>query len=381
MTANRIKIYNRETIHQLLWPKTEWSEKVREFITPFVEHGPAHFINNISLNMNLLAIDDLVLPLVISETRGGNSYVCSPYCHYVTYGEEEVKSLSNPLLRGTLQALISLFGKLLSYTSIDKNVFINNWLMPTNLYPSITKDQINTITDRLIALYPNHAILFRSINSLSTKDLYNTLKDQGFRFVISRSVYFTDTRDDNSFKSRMFKSDLKVLSSSAYKIVEDPKLLEGSVTRIKDLYSALNITKHSKCNPQYNDNFIRHALGTSFLKLKGLEHSHSIDAVFGYFENNGIMTSPFFGYDTEKSSNLGLYRLISTKLLQEAREKKMLLHQSSGAGNYKKLRRAQEHIEYTAVYDKHLGFKRKFGWRLLEYSMGTLGKQYIKQYE
>jgi hypothetical protein len=81
---------------------------------------------------------------------------------------------------------------------------------------------------------------------------------------------------------------------------------------------------------------------------------------------NGVMTQPFFGYDTRLPQELGLYRLLSLKTLLEGEERGLLVHASAGVGPFKRLRGGVATIEYNAVYDRHLQAARRLPWTLLK---------------
>lgn len=59
----------------------------------------------------------------------------------------------------------------------------------------------------------------------------------------------------------------------------------------------------------------------------------------------------------------------------------MLLNQSAGASSYKKLRRAEEKIEYLAVYHRHLPFLRRLCWNTLAFAMNKLGVPLMRRYQ
>lgn len=374
------QLFDKDTIDALIWPKSEIGGLARKVLLPFIKQGPSHYIENANTSLQALLIDDLVLPVAVNEPNSKNSYVCSLYSHYVNYGYEEINALKNWLPKWILKGMIHLVDRLLLFGEIDKAVFVNNWLLPTNLYPDISAEQIAAITKTLVKRYPAHAIAFRSVNRLYPSSLFVGLKQAGYDFLISRMIYFTKTDDSKAFTSRMFKSDMKVIKESPYAVVDDTERLIREASRLKQLYRALNIEKYSAWNPQFNENFIRLALEKEWMTLRGLELNGRIDAVLGYFTLNSVMTSPFFGYDTSLPLETGLYRQISTLLLLEAKERGLLLHQSSGAGHYKKLRRAEEDFEYTAVYIRHLPIKRRLIFHMLIEAMSTIGKSLLKHY-
>jgi len=88
--------------------------------------------------------------------------------------------------------------------------------------------------------------------------------------------------------------------------------------------------------------------------------------VMGYFVRNGVMTQPFFGYDTTLPQKIGLYRLLTMVTLLEGMEHGLMVHASAGVGPFKKLRGGMPVIEYNAVYDRHLPLGRRLPWSVLK---------------
>ncbi len=383
MTKKTIKIFGKDSIDQLPWPNTERAKSIKKYIVPMVKNGAQHYIDNVNTTIQALLIDDLVLPITLNNEEKGNSNVCSPYTHYIHYGLQEMHLIKNKLVKTMLESLLGILGRILKWGQIDKIIFVNNLLLPTNIHPIFTQEQIQAITDGLIEKYPHHAVAFRSMNNIHPPSLLNHLKKEGFRLVISRLLYYTDTTTNEPFASRMFKSDKKILEKSLYEERCVDGISQDAIPRIQKLYHQLNIEKHSSCNPQFNENFIRLAINSQWMTMKVLEQSESgkIDAALGYFSEDNVMTSPFFGYDTSQPQNLGLYRQISTILLLDAKKQGFFLNQSSGSGHYKTLRRAKTTPEYIAVYHQHLPLKRRTPWKLLENMMNVFGKRFLDSYK
>ncbi len=333
---------------------------------PFLKNGTSSYIDNVETRMMALLIDDIVLPVTVNFADYNNSYVCSPYGHYVGYCHDQLSGKRKKLFA----PLIDSYGSFYKLGKLNRVVMVNNWLYSTNLYPNLDAKQIQEIKEFLVKKFPHHAIVFRSINDYELLELKEILREHKFHLVPSRIVYFTKADSDSAFKSRMFKSDLSILKNSTYEI---SSLEIEDAARAAELYHKLNIEKHSKLNPQFNSQFIKMAIENNFLSFKGLRRDGRLDAVVGYYSTDKVMTSPLFGYDTDLPGELGLYRQLSTILLQEAKEAGKLLHQSSGAGDFKKLRRAESAVEYNAVYTKHLPFYQKASWSFLNKIMNTVG--------
>ncbi len=371
-----IEVYEKSEIASLDWPDTENGQLVKDFVLPILEAGTQKFFYNVFTSLQILKVDDIVLPITVNDRVSPNSYVCSSYTHYVLYALDEIKKIQNFTLKKLAQSGINVFGSFLKWGQIDRTVFVNNWLLPTNLYPHLSKKQVEQITDFLIKKFPNHVIAFRSVNSLCPNYLMHHLQEYGYQLLLCRDIYYTDTKTEEPFKARMTKSDFKKLDSSSHQIDCDTQIPNEEASRIASLYSMLNIEKYSKCNPQYTPEFIELIRQIPGFKLKTFIKDGQVDAVLGYYSVNGIVTSPLFGYDTT-IQDVELYRQISALLLKDAREKKMLLHQSSGAGHYKQLRRAKKDLEYTAIYINHLPSLRRLPWKVLLFGMNTFGKKFL----
>ncbi len=376
-----IRIFDKDSVDSLPWPENEHSQFVKHLLLPVVKNGTNHYFNNVNTEFNFLLIDDLVFPFSVNGEISVNSYVCSAYSHYIRYGFSEIKFLKNRILRFVLHSFLKVLEKLFEYLKIDKIVIVNNFLLSTNFYPTLSRSQIQRITNFLIKKYPGHLIAFRSISSLSSQNMEKYLRELNYDLIINRMAYYTEADDDQPEKSRMYKSDLKVLEKSKYQISKEKQVDERIFTRIKELYSALNIVKYSKYNPQYNENFIKLMINHPAFSVRTLEKNGRIDAVLIYFTYAKTACAPIIGYDTKLNQDLGLYRQISMILLKEAGEKGLLLHQSSGCGHFKELRRAKEKFEYLAVFHKHLPFKRKIPWKILEIAMNIVGKKILRAYK
>ena len=381
METDRLKIFDKTNIDTLPWPNTERGRFAKHYLLPMILKGPNNYIDNVKTSMQVALFDSHILPITINEQEETqNSYVCSAYSHYVEYGEKEIEHVPNKFLRSILLKSVRSLGKILRAGKIDKTVYVNNWLLSTNFYPSLKQEQIHTLTSALVKLFPDHTIAFRSINRLKPTGLCDSFEKEGFDLVISRMIYFTDTTAKEPFQSRMFKSDLQLFKKTHYTIQKSQSLPDNSISRVCELYKKLNIEKHNPFNPQFNANFVQLMLNNPSFTFQTLEQKGVIDAALGYFELDREMTSPFFAYDTSISQKIGLYRQISTLLLLEAKEKGAWLHQSGGGGSSKSLRRASQSLEYTAVYNRHLSLKRRMPWKTLAWFMTPLIKSFLKVY-
>ncbi|MBS4168433.1 hypothetical protein [Parachlamydia sp. AcF125] len=381
LKQNSIEIFNAKTLDQLIWPATPDGEYARKFLSPLVKNGVTPYIDNVDAEMQLLKVNDHILPLVIAKDTYSGSYVCSPYGHYISYASQSLHLIEGKWVQSFAKNALSGFGKILKAGKINQVVYVNNWLFSTDLYPTeFTPEEIDLISHTLKNLFPSHAIAFRSINSYTNALSLKALKDNDFDMIVSRQVFLTDTKNEQVFKTRIFKSDLKLLRESEYEILNENQLADEEYERVLYLYSQLYIDKYSDLNPKLNLHFLKHLIKENLMHFRVLKKEGKIDGVVGYYMRNGLMTSPFFGYDAQLPTSTGLYRLLSTILTLEAKEKGLILHQSSGASFYKKVRRAESYLEYMAIYAQHLPYMRKLPWFLLKHTMNSIAIPFMEKY-
>ena len=79
----RAKIYDAEAFDQLETQANASNAKCKEFFELFVKEGTESYFENLHAYLSLLHIDDQLIPLLVPDTKSVNTYVCSPYGHYV----------------------------------------------------------------------------------------------------------------------------------------------------------------------------------------------------------------------------------------------------------------------------------------------------------
>jgi hypothetical protein len=375
-----IKLFDAKNLNECPWNQAANGHYAQRFLTPFIQNGVATYIENVLTEMRVLAMDDLILPITINGGEYDNSYVCSPYSYFISYARQSLDVLHSSWLCYLMNSFLAGLGKIFRHFEINKVVIVNNWLFSTNLYPKLSSEQVMKIAQFLHQFFPKHAIVFRSVDSYLNPICYQTLKQIGYEYIATRQVFFIDPHASNLFDSRIFKSDLKLLKNSGYKIIDGDQLTAGEIPRLLELYRDLSIHKYSDLNPKFNEEFLRLVLSKKIMNFKVLKKGECIDGVVGYVEINGKMYCPFFGYDRDLPKEAALFRLLSTVLMLEAYHRRCLFHQSAGASIFKKIRRAQSCIEYTAVYYKHLPLQRQIPWLLVKNLYNSIGKIYMKRY-
>ncbi len=374
-----IRLYDRSILGSLDWPATSDGQYARRYLAPLIENGPQAYIRNVCTDLRVLQLDTVLLPIAITLFDLNNSYVCSPYTHYITYGQEEFRNLKNPPVEALLKFLFLPLAAYFRSTNLDQVVLVNNWLLSTNLYPVISKTSLREAIRFLIEVFPDRPIVFRSVDTRN-QSIYHSLLELGCRMMFSRNVYYQEPGSAYVQRKQQYRFDLKHFHRSPYQVVSADQLSEADLPRIVELYNQLYLDKYSRYNPQFTEAFIQLVLEQKLLSIKAFTHADRIDAVMGYFVRNGLATPPLFGYDTHLPKQLGLYRLLSTLMSLEAETQNVVVHFSAGAGGFKRLRGGLPAIEYNAVYDAHLPPAQRRPWTLLKFLMDRFAIPIIQRY-
>jgi hypothetical protein len=363
------QIYNYQTIDHAPWPATPDGDYARSLLGSLVRHGPQRLIDNADAEVRVLIAGDLVLPLVLANRTPSvrNSYVCSPTTHYIDYAKREVaiELHGQPFARALIPPMLDLLRPLLLWSNFEQVVFVNNWLLSTNLYPPIPRDLVAALRDLLVATFPQHTIIFRSVNDQLNGALMGQLQHLHFHNVFSRQVYILDPRDPSYQQKKSYQKDRSLARRSPYAWETAAHIQPADIPRIKALYDDLYLKKYSFHNPQFNRRFFAQALRERWLTFMVLKQHGRIDGVLGFVERNGVMTTPLIGYDRSVDAAAGLYRLISLELVEQAAARGLILHQSSGAAAFKRHRGSTASMEYNLIYDRHLAPRQRLPWQLL----------------
>jgi hypothetical protein len=360
------ELFTRENIHTLTFPQTADGDYARRYLLPMMMDGTQKYIRNVFNTQLMLAkVGNVIIPITLSDFHIDNSYTVSPYSHYVSYGGfEEVKHLNNPPVEALIKLLMVPIAWYFRKAELDKVAYVNNYLLSTNLYPSVNSDQLSALSEALPKWFPDRVIVFRSVDEKKNPHIADILKEKDYELVLSRQVWYMDAEEASH--TRQYKEDVRVLRKHGYEIVDGKDLSDAELARSLDLYNMLYLEKYSYYNPQFTFEFMKLARDNEVLHLRALKRDGKINAVMGFFIRNGTMTQPLFGYDTSLPQEEGLYRLLTLITLQEGLQRNLLVHASGGVGKFKKVRGGKSVIEYNAVYHKHLPAWRQLPWKLIK---------------
>ncbi len=381
MNAGEVTLYDAGNLGELSWPDSVDGDYARRFLTPLIQEGVTPYVANVATRMCVLRVDDLVLPFTVNDGERGNSYVASPYTHYVSYAKEEVHLVGNRFVRWGVRTVLGVLGVWMRFGRVDKVVHVNNWLVSTNLYPAMAAEQREAVTDALRRRYPGHALVFRSVHRHRSSVVFDALRSIGYDAVMSRQIYMFDTGDDRNYRRRPFKCDQRLLRRSAYRVGSTSDLTPDDGARLRELYGLLYLDKYSRLNPQYTSEFFALAIREGLFDFRAFrDPAGRIDAFLGAFERGGETTTPMVGYDTELPQRTGLYPLVSTVISTMARDKGVALNLSSGAAEFKRMRGGEPVAEYSLVLVDHLPIRGRVHWKLLAWLTDRFGDRFRERY-
>lgn len=357
-------------------------ESIRECrkLLPLLNAPKGLYFDNVDTRFLILHTGRNAMPVTVNRAEYENSYVVSPYTHFVSYALDELRLLSSPVLRSACAVAIHVLGRLLKWGSINNVVQVNNFALSTNLYPSLESGEIEETKRQLVEKFPDAAIVFRSISTALGVELLDRFVGCGFRPVPNRLVYLQDPTSKETLQSHSFKKDLRLLRRSPYTLSEATSLDAAEAARARELYELLYVGKYSECNPRVTAAYLQWAVESKFLKLYLLRDGDRIDGMFATFRRGKVVTTPFMGYDTSLPQDRGLYRILTAHITLEAARAGLLVHASAGVGHFKRARGGMPHVEYSLVFAEHLPLRRRLVWRGLAWLARGLGQTLMKKY-
>lgn len=375
-----IQIFDRSNIDSLEWPSNANAQFAKKFLVPMIKFGLPAFVENIQATMYVIKFDQFVLPLLVTDDCYTNSYVCSPYAHYILYGQEYSKLIANGSLAFLVKETLKAIGAFVKVGKINSVAYLNHWLFSVDLYPAeLSKEQLAEVIQFIKNQFPSHAIVMRSLNPISTSNLIETVKDLDLKLLASRYIYLTDTQNPAIFQTRIIKSDLKLWRESPYEILNEKSIAFSECSQMLELYHLL-YDYRSNFQPKVKLQLMELLFEKNLFRFKVIKENKKIIGMAGYFEKEGTMLCPLFGYEKNHAEHAKIYRLLSTSLLVEAEKNGWLFHQSAGASFYKQIRRAEGCLEYMAICIDHLPKKQKVAWSSLRLFINKIGPPFMKKY-
>lgn len=354
----QLEIYDKNNIDALNMPSTPLSGLAKSFLIPMVKLGTKHFIENSDCDVSIIKLNDKIIPIVINHGKPQICSLTSPSSHFFLYGADEFKhhpSFSYRLLFKFIKGLYHCT----RFLKMDKTVQINNWLIPTNPSLGLTPEDMQALTEKLESLYPDHAIVFKSVN---TQQLDGFKKLAG-NAVKSRVVYYWDGKNVVSKHKRYLKNDLKLLSENDYTLTE--LFTPSDIPRMLSLYQGVYLDKHSALNPAYTPEAFSNFINNTDTGLCALSANNHIDAFYTYLKLPDEMIFSIIGHDKQINQDKGLYRRLFRHVLKQSEENHLPVNLSGGVGQFKRNRGATAEPEFDIYCVKHLSWYQRSPWQLI----------------
>lgn len=377
----KILFFDKNNLHEIKWEKYKEGLKIKDYFSNLIQNTES-FITNIKTEIGFISLEDNLIPYSINNEEYQNSYVVSPYNHYITYAQEELKMLKNKPLELTLKFFLNTFSYISKRAKVNKVIYLNNWLLSTNLFFTLNEEQINELKKALCLKHPQHTICFRSINEGMHKEFKEKLEHHNFRPLPSRYIFFSnpDLLETTKKKARKnIKQDGRLLENENIEVINHEDITSNDYCRIKLLYDKLYLEKYSYQNPQFTKKYIEITHKTRTLVYKGIKINGVIEGIFASYIFDGKMANPILGYNTKLPKKTGLYRMLRFLALQKSIDENLIYHQSAGVGKFKSERGAYGYPEYTMIYVDHLPIHRKFFWISLTSILNKIALPLIKK--
>ncbi len=302
------------------------------YLAALMRHGAGFYLDTADVAVKAIEVNGVVVPLVVNDGGSRTSDVWSPSAHYCQYTAHELGKRHPRVPQAVWRGLTRPLAAVLDAASIDRIVFVNNWLFATNPELPFSSAEISALIERLRHAYPDSAIVFRSVNPTTGTGLRKALVENGCRLIRARRIFVLEGTRGEHLERRNARLDRTLLHKTPYEIVRSASALEGHGARLADLYRALYIAKHSPLNPRFNARFFELALKARLFHFLAFVKDGRVDAFAAFWTERDWMMSALAGYDQDLPKNLGLYRLVIAGLMHEAAERRLKLNLSGGAG-------------------------------------------------
>ncbi len=288
--------------------------------------------------------DEVLISFRTSSKRRktDEAFILNPRCHYYFYLMDELK----------VPKLFWMGG-----ASLRQAVGIENYPFSTNDLSQISVANLDQIQAPLLREFPRQALWLRGLYKEFHPELFAYLKEQGWRVFPVKPVYDfrTDSADFN-LKDAV-KRDLKLMNKYSYRFDEDSLSWSAADwNRALELYRMVYIHKHSILNPDFREGAFSELAALGSLEFCGIRDSSNHLVAIAAFRRHGtdFYSNPIIGYDTSLPQQLGCYRIMTAKIIERMKARRLRFNFSSGVGEFKRRRGGVQEFEYHAVFDQHL---------------------------
>lgn len=346
-----MKFYDKTNFHELELPVTPLASFAKQYWLPFIQLGVAQNIKNVEAECGLAVFDDKVVPLLINQ----NSEHCSmtsPLCYFYLSGAVAYEHHHNSLLRFFFSVVkkLCIIPRALKF---DKNIQINQWLLPTNPLLNLTKDELTELLGFLKNKYPDYGIIYKGLVDQYSDSSKSSALALGARLVKMRWLYFWDSKKVNT------RSLNKVSAKSAsFELTQDIKAAQ----EVLKLYDLLYRVKHSPFSPNYTLSFFQTLIQSDYYQIFIHDEETKIQAFYFYSNHGPFLGLGIIGYDINFPKTQGLYSSLIHSVVSHQMSMTQPICLGAGSGEFKRQRGAYPLNEYDAVFVNHLPFYRRILW-------------------
>lgn len=333
----------------------------------FEKYSSIELMSNVDTKVIKYKLKNKDVIVSIVDDIKPNCYTVSPFSMMISYSKDELIKVGSKAQKYFALVLIYGFEAILNIANIDTVQTLNNYMFSTNFFDKGFEDiDISELEKAAYKRYPNHTMLIRSVNKVQNPILYEKLQNNGWIALVSRQVYIFKNINI-CIKHQNYLRDKKLLDSNRYIFKEldinDFKLFK----KAEELYNNLYLTKYSQHNIHFKALYFKELQKQKLIHLRLLYDcmEDKYVGVVGLVGEDGVITAPIIGYDSNYDIKEALYRRVIAYAIEYAMQRKYLLNLSSGASNFKIIRGAEAHLEYMFVNVRHLSPFKKLIWRIL----------------
>ncbi|WP_084045361.1 hypothetical protein [Deinococcus hopiensis] len=143
----------------VVWPRDADGDYARRALTPVLQCSASTFVRNAHVQVAVLSDGLAALPITY-DPAWKDTFTVSPVTHLAHYAAEELHKLVPPPLTRPGKVLLGGLGLVLRELGFERAVYINSWLLSTNLYPHLTPDQLRSATRALLAAFPDRPLVW-----------------------------------------------------------------------------------------------------------------------------------------------------------------------------------------------------------------------------
>jgi hypothetical protein len=299
---------------------------------------------NIHAEAGWLDVGDARWRVSVTRPVPRNCYVVSATGQYLDYAREEIRRVPAVVARGVASAGMLPIAPLLR--KLDPIVVLDALPVSTVLHASRSQHEWRSALDAARRQFAGLPIVIRSLDDIASRATLDALRGLGLALMPSRLVFHQDPRQSDFWRIRNVRHDVRLADAAA---LESRALVADDAESIATLYWQLYGEKHSRLNPRFSADWLRHGMTSGALFGEGILSGASLAAAYLAYSVGDMMTNPVFGYDTSKPQSLGLYRRLTLLTMRAAATRGLRIHASSGAPGFKASRGGVATLEYHAI--------------------------------